>query len=403
MNVMTPGIGHNSDEEASELVKELRARYAELFKQVEDMIDIAKTVPSKIEDDPTHEKVIELLKKARFVHGSLESARKIEVEPHKQKVDETNGVFKTRQEELKTTFEAVRSASEDYLKAKAAAEKRRLEEEAEKRRLEAERLQREAAEAEARAAAAKRAREEEERRAREAEEARLKAIRDKEEAERRAEEEKRKAAELAEARRKAEAEEAERRRKAAEQKAKDDAEAAARKEQERIDREAYEKRLAEMRAQEAEAKEKKRLADEEAAAARAKAEEERRRQREAEEAAAAAKRDEKSAGRDSRDALEAAVREDRKADRIEDKAHGNEADLARDRSEHGAVGTLTRRWECTLVDRERITPDAILKLFPFINEEAISAAGYKWMMAQSHENRSLPGFTMEQITVGAVR
>ena len=133
------------------------------------------------------------------------------------------------------------------------------------------------------------------------------------------------------------------------------------------------------------------------------ADEERRIQREAEERAAAAKRDEKSAGRDSRDALDAAVREDRKADRIEGKAHGPESDLGRSRSEHGAVGTLTRRWECNLVDRDKITVDAILKLFPFINEEAISAAGYKWMMAQSQENRSLPGFTMEQVTVSMVR
>jgi len=97
------------------------------------------------------------------------------------------------------------------------------------------------------------------------------------------------------------------------------------------------------------------------------------------------------------------VREDRKADRIEEKANGNEADLARSRSEHGATGTLTHRWNCTLVDRSKITPEAILALFPHINDDAISAAGHKWMMAQSDPNRSLPGFIMEYVAVGTVR
>lgn len=403
MNDMTPaGIGHNS-EDATELVKQLRAANADLFAQVQELIDRAVTVPTKIEDDETHAKALELLKKGRVVHATLESTRKIEVEPHKQKVDQTNGVFKTRKEALEKAFEPVKKASEDYLLAKATAEKRRLEEEAEKKRLESERLQREAAEAEAARLAAQKAREEEERKAKEAEEARLKAIRDKEEAERRAEEEKRRAAEIAAQRKKMEEEEAERRRLAKEQQAKDEAEAAARKEQERIDREAHEARMAKLREEEAAAREAKKKADEEAAEARAKAEAERKAQREAEDRAAVAKREEKSAGRDSRDALDAAVREDRKADKIEEKVAGPEADLARSRSEHGAVGTLSRRWECTLVDRHKITPDAILALFPFINEEAISAAGYKFMMAQAQDKRRLPGFVMEEVTVGAVR
>lgn len=405
MNDMsTPaGIGHNSEEEASELVKQLRASNADLFRQVQELIDRAVTVPSKIEDEETHAKALELLKKGRVVHATLESTRKIEIEPHKVKVDETNGVFKTRKEALEKAFEPVKKASEDFMLAKAAAEKRRLEEEAEKKRLEAERLQREAAEAERQRIEAQRKREEEERKAREAEEARARAVREKEEAERKAEEERQKAAALAAQRKKAEEEEAERRRVAKEQQAKDEADAAARKEQERIDREAHEARMANLREEEAAAKEARRKADEDAAAARAKADDERRIQREAEDRAAAAKRDEKAAGRDSRDALDAAVREDRKAERMEDKVRGPEADLARSRSEHGAVGTLSRRWECTLVDRQRITPEAILALFPFINEEAISAAGHKYMMAQAQDKRRLSGFTMEEITVGSTR
>lgn len=405
MNDMTPAatIGHNSGEEASDLVKQLRASNAELFRQVQELIDVAQTVPSKIEDDETHAKVLELLKKSRVVSGMLEATRKIEVEPHKKKVDETNGVFKTRKEALEKACDPLRSASEDFLNAKAAAERRRIEEEERKRREEAERLQREAAEAERQRVEAQRKREEEERKAAEAEAARLKAIKDKEDAERRAEEERAKAAKLAEERRIAEAAELERRRLAKEQQAKDEAEAAARKEQERIDREAHEARMAKLREEEAVAREARRKADEEAAEARRKADEERRVQREAEEAAAAAKREERTASKDSRDALDAAVREERKADRLEEKASGSEADLARSRSEHGAVGTLTRRWECRLVDRAKITPDAMLTLFPHINEEAISAAGYKWMMQQAQDKRNLPGFAMEEVTSGAVR
>ena len=159
MNDMTPavpGIGHNSEEEeASELVKKLRASYAELFAKVQEYIDRAATVPSKIEDDPTQEKVLDLLKMASATAKTLDFARKEEIKPHKKMVDETNGVFTKRKEALEKAMERVIAANEDYVKAKAAAEKRRLEEEAEKRRLEAERLQREAAEAEAAATAAR--------------------------------------------------------------------------------------------------------------------------------------------------------------------------------------------------------------------------------------------------------
>lgn len=399
MNDMTTAtIGHNNP--VAPLVAELRDRNKALFDQFEELTDAAATVPGTIEDDITHAKVIELSKKMRVVIAQADSVRKIEVEPHKEKVDQVNGVFKSRIDPLKALREKIDKLHEDYSLKKAAAEKRRLEEEAEKRRIEAERLQKEAAEAERRQLEAQRQREEAERRQREAEEARARAVKEKEEAEARAEAERQKAIELAAQRKKAEAEEDERRRLAKLQQAKDEEEATARKEQERIDREAHEKRMAAMRAQEDAAKDARRKADEEAAESRRKAEEERKKQREAEEAAAASKRDEKSAGRDSRDALDAAVRQDRQADRIEDKAKGPEADLARSRSEHGAVGTLTRRWECRLTDRNAVDK---LALWPFINEEAISAAAYKWMMAQAAENRRMPGTVMEELTVGSVR
>jgi hypothetical protein len=191
-----------------------------------------------------------------------------------------------------------------------------------------------------------------------------------------------------------------RRQQAKEQAERDQQDAEKRRAQAALEKDEHEKRMAAMRVEEEAAKERRRQAEDEAAIARAKAEDERKRQRDAEEQAALAKRSETSAGRDSRDALNAAVREEKKADRIDDKVNGPEADLARSRSEHGAVGTLTRRWECRLVDRTVVD---IVKLAPFINEDAISAAGYKWMMAQQQHHRSMRGFIMEEITVGAVR
>lgn len=391
-------IGGNNP--PADLVEELRARHKQLFDQIAEVTDAAAQVPEKIDNDITHARVLELSKKMHVIIKQLDAVRGVELEPFKEKVSQVNGVFKSRIDPLKTLREKIDKLHEDYSLAKAAAEKRRLEEEAEKRRAEAERLQREAEEAERKRLEAKRQREEEERKAREAEEAKLRAIKEREEAERRADEERQRTIELAAKRKRAEEEEAERRRVAREQQAKDEAEAAVRKEQERLDREAHEKRMAEMRAMEEEAKEARRKADAEAAEAKQKADYEKRRQRDAEDAAAASRREEKTAFRDERDALNSATRQEGQAFRLQQKAEGPEADLARARSEHGAVGTLTRRWQCTLTDRNLVNRE---ELWPFINEDAISAAAYKWMMAQAQENRRMPGTVMEEVTVGAVR
>lgn len=391
-------LGGNNPPE--DLVAELRDRHKVLFDQFLELTDAASQVPEKIDNDITHAKILELSRKMRTVMAQADSVRKIEVEPFKDKVDAVNGVFKSRIEPLKALREKIDKMHEDYSLAKAATEKRRLEEEAEKRRIESERLAQQAAEDERRRLEAQRLREEEERKAREAEAARAKAVEDRRIAEEAAEKARLEGIAMAERRKVAEAEEVLRRQKVKEQQELDQKADEERKAEAAVQKEAHDKRMSEMRAEEDAAKERRRVADEEANAARAVADAERRKQREAEEQAALAKRDEKSAGRDSRDALDAAVRQDKQAGRIEEKISGPEADLARSRSEHGAVGTLTRRWECRLIDRTKVD---IVTLAPFINEDAISAAGYKWMMAQAQENRSMAGFAMEEITVGAVR
>ncbi len=392
------GIGGNNPPE--NFVDQIKERNKQLLDQVSELLDAAKQAPPAIDNDATHAKVIELSRKMKAVLAQLDSVRKVEVEPWNDKVKAVNGVFKTRMDPLKDAREKLDKAHEDYSLKIAAAKARQLEEEAEAKRRESERLQREAEEAERKQREAEARRLDEERKAREAEEARIKAIRDREEAERRAEEEKRRAAELAAQRKKDEEAEAERRRLAKEQQAKDEADAAARKEQERIDREAHEARMADLRKQEDAAREARRKADEDAAAAKAKADEERRKMREAEEAAAAAKREERSAGRDSRDAMNEAVRQDSMAEKLDAKAEGPAADLARSRSEHGAVGTLTRRWTCTVTDINAL-PMALL--WPFVNGEAKEAAAYNWMMAQPKDKRSMPGTIMVEETIGVVR
>jgi chromosome segregation ATPase len=402
MNDMSenPRVAVGDNNPPTSIVAELRQNYAQLFSQFSELSDAAMTVPAKIEDDETHAKVLELIKKMRVALQQAEAARKIEVEPFKQRVDEVNGVFKSRIDNLKTVREGVDKKNEDYLLAKAAAEKRRLEEEAEKRRVESECLAREAQEAEQKRIEAQRQREEEERKAREAEAARARAVEERRIAEEAAEKARLEAIAMAERRKVAEAEEVLRRQRAKEQAEREEQDAEKRRAQTAAENEAHAKRMAEMRAEEDAAKERRRVADEEAAAARLKAEEERKRQREAEEQAAIAKRAETTAGRDSRDALDAAVREEKKADRIDEKANGPEADLARSRSEHGAVGSLGNRWECRLVDRRLVD---IVALGPFIREDAIDAAGYKWMMAQEDHNRKMNGFVMEKVTGGIVR
>lgn len=392
------GIGGNNPPVS--IVDKLKVDHKAMFDLAAELLDAAKQVPEKISNDETHGKVLELSKKMRVVASNLEATRKIEVEPFKQQVDAVNGVFKKQIDEIKSAREKVDKLHEEFSLAKAAAEKRRLEEEAEKKRQEAERLAREAAEAEARKLAAEAARKAEEERARKAEEDRLRAIREKEEAERRAEEERRKGAELAEARKKAEFEEAERRKAVREQAAKDEADRAAREAREAAEREAHAVRMAELRKQEDEAKEARRKADAEAAEARRVADDERRNAREAEEAAAVLHREEKRADRDTRDAMDSALRQEKQADKIDAKIAGPEADLARSRSEHGAVGTLTRRWTSRVVDRDALDKAA---LWPFIHGEAIDAALYKWMMQQPQDKRRMAGAVMEEETFGAVR
>lgn len=380
MNEISRGIGDNNP--PLSLIEDLQTRYKYMLDQFAELMDAAAQAPDRIADDATHAKVIELIKKMRVLERQADGTREIEREPFAQKVTEVNGFFKTRIDPLKKQREILNERHEAYTKAKAEAEKRRLEEEAERRREEA---------AKALAAA-----QEAERIKREAEEAQRRA----EEDARRAEEAKHKAiAEQKAAEERAAAAKAEEQRLAAERIARHAAEA---KQKEIDDAQRAEREAQRQRDMEAAAKAKAGRETEEAAArkAREQATEARRQQQAAEDAAREAKADVKAAGRDEKSAMNEALREESRAGKLQTRADGPDAELGRARSEHGAVGTLNRRWVCRVTDRDRLDRNA---LWPFINGEAIDAALWKWMQAQTPDKRVMAGAAMEIETTGAVR
>ena len=384
MNDMTEAPaprGHNNP--PATLVDELAERYKSLLDQVAEVKDAAETAPDEITSDDVQTRVAELIKKMRFVEKTLDGARELEREPHAKKVTEVNGFFKSRIDPLEALRKKLNERSQAYLEKKAAAERRRLAEEEERRRAAAAQALKEAQEAEEKKRQAEAAQRKAEEDARLAQEARERAIREQKEAEARAEK-----AKAEEARLKAEA-----LKRAAEdarlKQERDEAEQAAREEQRKRDDEAMAKAKAEREAEEAKAAT--------AMAEAAKALEER---RDAEEATRVAKAEVKTANRDENAAMGNALREEKRADKIADVIEGPEADLARTRSEHGAVSTLSRRWSSRITDRNALDKNA---LWPFIHGDALEAALYKWMMAQPQDRRVMRGAVMEEETVGQVR
>lgn len=384
MNDMSPSIGHNSG--GADLKSDIETRYHDSLNQVNDLLDAASTVPDVIADDETQTKVAELMKKMRFLETTLDGARKLEKEPYDASVKLVNGVFNTRIEKLEAKRKTINERSTAYLEKKAADERRRLAEEEEKRRAaaakalaeaqEAERLKREAEEAQRKA----------EQEALAAQYARDKALAEEKAAKERAELARLEEERLIAQRKQREAEDAI----LAKQKAERDAvDQAARDEQRRLDDIAMAEAKATREAEQALAQKAK----EEAAAALAE-------RRDAEEATRIAKADVKIAGRDERAAVETALREEKRADKIADVIDGPEADLARTRSEHGAVSTLQRVWKSRIVDRTKLP---ITTIFPFIDSDALEVAVRKWMLTQAPENRVMTGCVMEQETVGQVR
>ncbi len=363
----TRGIGDNNP--PASIVETLAEKYRKDLDQAAELRDAANNAPAVISDDETEAKVSELILKMRGQERVFDEAQKAERKPYNDQVKAINGFFLTKIEPLTLLREKLKARSGDYLDRKAAAERRKLEEEAERKREQMRRDMEAAQKAEAERIAAENARREEERKAVEAKAAKERAEQERRDAEARAaiaiENEKK----LARERKKREAQ-AERDAEArAAQKLLDDAAAA-------------------------KAKAEREQAEQEATEAKAKRDAAREEQRVAEDNAAQAKREERVAIRDGKEAFDNALRSEKHADKLETKVDGPDADLARTRSEHGAVSTLSRTWVCRVVDKTKLDKNALWHL---IATDAIEVAVRKWMLLQpaTQEARHMPGAVFE--------
>jgi DNA repair exonuclease SbcCD ATPase subunit len=354
------------------IVDELADRYKPLLDQFAEVKAAAETVPETIINDEVQAKVAELIKKLRFVEKTLDGARELEREPHAKKVTEVNGFFKVRIEPLEKLRKMINERSDAYLKQKAAAEARRLQEEEDKRREAARVAMERAQEAERTKNVAAAAVNEFEALSNDAKMARANATSDIEKAQARIA-----TAKAGIAQTKAEI-------------ANENAKFAQRVQ-------AGEEVTADEKAQ------KRTHYEGVLTSAKKELEEAEGELKTAREAAAEAKRKQDQIDEDLRNAkkeVKTALREEKRADRIADVVAGPEAELARTRSEHGAVSTLSRRWVSAIVDRTVLDKDA---LWPFIHGDALEAALYKWMMAQPQDKRVMAGAAMEEETHGQTR
>lgn len=424
MTDSTPGMGHN----AMPLLDRLKAEHTAIVERIDQLVTAAAAVPLKITDEETNGKAIELAKMLRVAIKTADGTREIEKEPFQQAGKQVDAFFKIPMDRAKKAREDVLERSEEYLKRKAEEERAEREAKAKAEREEAERRRREADEAEARRREAERQRIEEEERAARAKAERERAERERKEAEERAArakaeeaEAKRRAVERAareekerkerlarEAQERAEREEAERKRVAAElahrvdaldmrypdladsirsqrlpdggyveslvieaeliAAARDDERDRALREAEEARREeerkAEEERIAKLRAEREEAEREAAAAKERMAAAR-------KEETDAKKEVRTLDKDARAAGREAGAHLREADRTDKRADTMERKAAVPISDLARQRTEHGAVGTLAERWEHVVVDRSAIPPAVV---FAWLNADELDAA-----------------------------
>lgn len=111
-----------------------------------------------------------------------------------------------------------------------------------------------------------------------------------------------------------------------------------------------------------------------------------------------AKADIRVAGREERAASGAAERHESRAEKHERKAEGPEGDLIRTRGDLGSVGTLARRWNYYVIDRQALAKDG-LKIWAFIHQDAIDTAIQKYM---DGGGRDLAGVEFKHETEGRV-
>jgi chromosome segregation ATPase len=380
LTAAAPTIGHNQG--PATIADELAVAHKPELDLKAELLEAFKAAPERIDDDITQTKAAELIKKTRALERKLEDARDRAKLPFEDTVKAIRGFFNTTIEPLEKARKSLMEKSQAYLQRKADEEKRRLAEEEEKRRAAAAEALRLAQEAEKAKTASTAAAQDAARLSEEAAQAKAAASSEQEAA----------AAELTAA-------------KAAHAQIKADmlafaAEVAIRaKNSDPIEEDVKAAKKAEFESLLAAARAKVDAADaalkaarEKAIAAKVEADRLARERAEAERQARAAERDRAAA-------LNEAVREEKAADKLAAKIEGPDADLARTRSLHGAVSTLSRRWTCSITDRRLLDKAA---LWPLLGEDAIEAALWRWMNLQEPENRKMPGAVFEEVVEGRV-
>jgi hypothetical protein len=344
-NIADAGIGHNNPPEAIEIFRaDLREKHADMIRLADTLLSMADRLPAEM-DEEWEAKISDAVKKCNAFVKESEAQRLAAARPYRDMISAIDGLFHGMSgpvDKLKTRMNV--HYLTPYKDEKAAAEKRRREEEA--------RIAREKAAEEARRAAeearlVREAKEREEAAKREAERIKREAA----EAKERREREAREAAEKAERDRlaaiKAEEEATNKRKRAAAEKV--------RLEVERQEKERQAKAAEEARAQ----RDKDRA--EKAEAARIEA------------AAKAERREQERAAAEARDAAAAAQRQSDKAGRLE---RANAAELSRSRSDLGAVSSLRTTWTFE-VDEPSLVPREYLEVNGGAIDRAIKASTYE--------------------------
>ena len=372
-------IGHNSPPE--DLKADLLERHADLLNQSKELLAVAETAPLEINDDETQGKVIDLIKKMRACELTIEKEWVAEEAPFAAKIGIIKGTFAVPYKALEKARMAIKAGTTAYTARKEAAEKRRLEEEQERLRLEAADKLRKANEAEERKNDAARTLSEFQNLAEKARADRANATSE---------------IEIAEAKVTAA--------QAAKSKAKADMHASAAdfaarvrdgfkvsEEEKDAAKATYQQALEAAGVDLASAEAELRTAKDLASAAR-------KAMLEAEALARSQAQVVKSAGRDQKEHLDDAVRDEKRADKIENRASGS--GLGQTISEHGGMATSSRQWTYEITDINRLNKEALWNL---IDPDAIRVALGKWMKIQPVDGRSMPGARFEEETVGQVR
>ncbi len=371
---------NNPPSEIEQVGLEILQKYPEYFSRAQQILKQAdELVPSEISDEETSKKVGDFLKQMKSLHSELNGCRESEKQPYLAKERAIEGFFQKYMEPLKSKMKEIAPIQAKWVEAKKAAAERKRIEEQERKRIEAEKKLAEAEEAERKA---KQEREEAQRKAeqqaREADAERKRIEEEAAEKKRIQDEELRKLREEEEAAAKARQDEIDRLKKE-----KEDRENADR-EQKRKDREAIEK--AERDAREADRIAKQKIKDEE--------EKTKQIERDKKEQEKAIKEKERLAEEEKKEAERAAKFQEREAahnfkqaEKLE--AQANRMDKidavdGRVRGEQGSLSTTRVDWTGHIVDREVLDYGPLL---PHIKTEALNDALKSYVKAGGRQLR----------------